>query len=110
MPLFADERVAWVEAVDLIAGGRIWLPFDAVEFNRTRIHPRYWQSSDGLASGNNATEAILHGLLERIERDALALWTVTSGRRRFARRIDTDHLKHAAPVEGAGGRPAALPL
>lgn len=99
MPLFADERVAWVEAVDLIAGGRIWLPFDAVEFNRTRIRPRYWQSSDGLASGNNATEAILHGLLERIERDALALWTVTSGRRRFARRIDTDHLKHAAAVE-----------
>ena len=31
---------------------------------------RYWQSSDGLASGNVLLEAVVHGLLERVERDA----------------------------------------
>lgn len=87
-PLGPNERVAWVEADDLVAGSGIWLPFDAVDFDRTRLSPRYWQSSDGLASGNTRKEAILHGLLERVERDALALWTVTSVSRRFSRRID----------------------
>ncbi|THV12296.1 hypothetical protein E9677_16005 [Rhizobium rhizophilum] len=99
MPLSAVERVAWVEADDLVSDGRIWLPFDAVNFDRTRLVPRYWQSSDGLASGNTAKEAILHGLLERVERDALALWTVTSGRRRFARRIDTDRITFAPVLD-----------
>jgi ribosomal protein S12 methylthiotransferase accessory factor len=40
-----------------------------------RTHPgRYWQSSDGLASGNTREEAVLHGMLERIERDADVLF------------------------------------
>jgi ribosomal protein S12 methylthiotransferase accessory factor len=38
--------------------------------------PRYWQSTDGLASGNTLWEAVLHGLCERIERDALTLWAL----------------------------------
>lgn len=107
-PLGKHEAISWIEADDLVTGGRIYLPFDAVDFDRTRLSPRYWQSSDGLASGNNRHEAILHGLLERVECDALALWSVTAAGRRFSRRIDTRRVASAvvgdllARVERAG--------
>jgi YcaO-like protein with predicted kinase domain len=88
LPVTDTEEIFWVEGLDLLRSAAIWLPFEAVDFDRTRLNPRFWQSSDGLASGNTADEAVLHGLLERIERDALALWTVSSTRSRFSRRIN----------------------
>ncbi|MDL2402970.1 YcaO-like family protein [Rhizobium mayense] len=72
-----NEEIAWVEGYDLIADRHVWIPFDTVTLDRTPRNPRFWQSSDGLASGNVLTEAILHGLLERIERDAKELWDVS---------------------------------
>ncbi|NTI43201.1 YcaO-like family protein [Agrobacterium rhizogenes] len=80
-----DEEIAWVEGHDLIADRNVWIPFGAVTLDRTCRNPRFWQSSDGLASGNMLTEAILHGLLERIERDAKELWDVSEP----ALRMDT---------------------
>lgn len=92
-PLGDDEETAWVEAADLIHGESVWLPFDAIWFDRTVSRPRYWRSSDGLASGNTRDEARLHGLLERVERDALTLWSVAPGRTRFARRLRLDGVR-----------------
>ena len=43
-----------------------------------RGRSRFWQSSDGLASGNIMLEAVVHGLCERIERDACVLWQFRS--------------------------------
>ncbi|WP_234709146.1 YcaO-like family protein [Rhizobium rhizogenes] len=83
-----DEEIAWAEGYDLIAGRPAWLPFNAVTLDRTIRDPRFWQSSDGLASGNNLTEAILHGLLERIERDAEVLWEISEPKLRMAACID----------------------
>ncbi|MEZ2126157.1 MULTISPECIES: YcaO-like family protein [unclassified Sinorhizobium] len=71
-----DETLEWVSGFDILNNEPVWVPFDAVVLDRTRLDSRYWQSSDGLASGNTETEAILHGLLERIERDAYVLWSV----------------------------------
>jgi ribosomal protein S12 methylthiotransferase accessory factor len=45
-------------------------------------------SSDGLASGNDAEEAIFHGVLERIERDAHVLWQVGAEADRYAACVD----------------------
>ncbi|MCM2474640.1 YcaO-like family protein [Rhizobium sp. CG5] len=90
-----DEPLQWTPATDLQTGGIVWLPFEAVHLDRTVTAPRYWQSSDGLASGNTLEEAILHGLLERIERDALTLWHVSSPARRYGCRIDTDSIANA---------------
>lgn len=90
LPLGEDEETAWVEAADLMGGDPVWLPFDAISFDRTVKKPRYWRSSDGLASGNERDEARLHGLLERVERDALTLWSVEPSRTRFARRMQLD--------------------
>ncbi|WEX79216.1 YcaO-like family protein [Sinorhizobium numidicum] len=71
-----DDEVEWVAGVDLISGRETLVPLEAAMLDRTRAS-RFWMSSDGLASGNVVEEAILHGLLERVERDAHALWRVS---------------------------------
>lgn len=87
-PIERDEPIQWTSASDLLKGDIVWVPFETVHLDRTVTSPRYWQSSDGLASGNTLEEAILHGLLERVERDALTLWQVTSPARRYGCRIE----------------------
>jgi len=75
-----DEPIEWVTGADVIDGSPVCLPYQATILDRTQVQCRFWQSSDGLASGNTLDEAILHGLLERIERDAHVLWQVASDR------------------------------
>ncbi|PDT02048.1 hypothetical protein CO666_22195 [Rhizobium chutanense] len=75
LDLGPDEETEWVAGVNILSGDEIHIPFEAVLLDRTR-DARYWMSSDGLASGNSVEEAIFHGVLERIERDAHVLWQV----------------------------------
>jgi ribosomal protein S12 methylthiotransferase accessory factor len=79
-----DDAAAihWVAGEDLVRQSPVWVPADAVGLDRTRTDGRFWQSSDGLASGNTTGEAVLHGLLERIERDAETLWGFAGARAR----------------------------
>jgi ribosomal protein S12 methylthiotransferase accessory factor len=70
------EALDWIEGYDLISQSPVWVPLEAVALSDGRVKPRYWQSTDGLASGNILWEAVFHGLCERIERDALALWAL----------------------------------
>lgn len=86
-----DERIEWAEGVDLMTGGTAYVPFEAIGLDRTQ-GGRFWQSSDGLASGNTFEEAVLHGLLERIERDAYVLWQVSSSEWRHGSRIPASSL------------------
>ena len=70
--------VDWVEGFDLVQNRVTWVPIDVVTLDFTqdgdqRASP-FWQTTDGLASGNNLLEAVVHGLCERIERDASAVW------------------------------------
>jgi YcaO-like protein with predicted kinase domain len=83
-----DDVIVWIKGKDLIAKQTVWIPLHAVTLDRTLENCRFWQSSDGLASGNDETEAILHGLLERVERDADALWRLRSMSARLATCID----------------------
>lgn len=106
-PVDADEHIRWVEARNLVTGGSIFVPSDAVHLDRTKIAPRFWISSDGLASGNNWHEAVLHGVLERIERDACVLWDVSDSRSRHARRINPHSIEDADVVEMLGKISAA---
>ena len=73
-----SEAIDWIEGYDLLHDLAAWAPMDAVVLSDGRTRPRYWQSTDGLASGNTLWEAVFHGLCERIERDALALWSLRS--------------------------------
>ena len=86
--LTEDETLEWLAGHDIRTGERVWVPREAVCLDRTDTKPRFWQSSDGLASGNSETEAILHGLLERIERDADRLWRLSPRAKRLATAID----------------------
>lgn len=77
-----DEATEWMLGTDLLAAGKVWVPLAAVSLDRTGTGRRYWQSSDGLAAGSSLREAIMHGILELIERDAEALWKVGALHRR----------------------------
>lgn len=83
-----EEVIPWVVGRDLISGDSIYVPFEAVALDRTLGGCRYWQSSDGLASGNTVDEAIFHALNERIERDAYVLWQVSSAKTRQSSCVD----------------------
>ena len=73
-----QRKLLWIEGEDLGDGGPRWVPFEVVHTDYTLPLPPgsgcFLTTSTGLASGNDRTEAVLHGLYEAIERDAVALW------------------------------------
>lgn len=67
---FSDDYIVdWVQGEALLTQTPCWLPASAVYFWEPAL---YRTSTNGLASGNHLTEAILHALFELIERDAIA--------------------------------------
>lgn len=73
-----DDKMSWVEAINLVSGDRFLVPWSLVGLDH-RINPpnfndAFYVTSDGLASGNCRGEAIFHGICELVERDALASW------------------------------------
>ena len=90
-PLERASRLEWVEGHDLVGDRSVWVPYEAVLLDFTRSW-HFWQSSDGLASGNTDKEATFHGLLERIERDADTLWSLERFERQAATCISSKDL------------------
>jgi len=79
-------RADWVRGADLRTGQQVWVPFDVVslDFRCDRLGvPWLARNSNGLASGNNRAEAVLHGLSEVVERDAEWRWRAGSDSRRL---------------------------
>ncbi len=74
-PVMPGTVLEWVEGWDLIRGESVFVPANAV------YHPYqplggtglFRSNTNGLAAGNTLEEAVLHGLLEVVERDALSL-------------------------------------
>ncbi len=72
---YYDSEIAWVEGYELFRGCPVWVPACAV------FYPYYSDAdlqlfkyhTNGIAAGNTIEEAILHSLLELIERDA---WSI----------------------------------
>jgi YcaO-like protein with predicted kinase domain len=68
-------RGSWVGT-----GREVLVPYDLVDLDETSAEiDNLSRSSNGLASGNTRQEAILHGLLELIERDATTLANLSGG-------------------------------
>lgn len=109
-PPASDEPIDWIEGFDLLAAAPVWVPLDAVRLGEAATQARYWQSTDGLASGNVLWEAAFHGLCERVERDALTLWSLAGdaevgARCRDPRGFDDPELAAlVAKIEAAGLR------
>lgn len=68
----------WIEGEDLMGGAKLWLPYETVHANYALPEPphsaAFAATTNGLASGNTRDEALLHALMEVIERDAVTLW------------------------------------
>ncbi|MGE3547116.1 MAG: YcaO-like family protein, partial [Kofleriaceae bacterium] len=79
-----DATWRWVEGRDVVTDQPVLVPLETVTLDTTfRRPPVFDISSNGLASGNQLVEAVLHGLCELIERDAEAVWRRTGGDRRI---------------------------
>jgi YcaO-like protein with predicted kinase domain len=82
----------WIEGFDLAGQRRRLVPFEMVHANYTLPLPtgsgRFIMSSNGLASGNNLAEAVVHGLSEAIERDGTTLWAMKSEAQQEESRVD----------------------
>jgi ribosomal protein S12 methylthiotransferase accessory factor len=92
---FADDvAIPWIEGVDLLAGGPLFAPYEVVHAAYTAPMPEgsgcFFASTNGLASGNTPTEALVHALTEVIERDATTLWHFADDAAREAARVDPD--------------------
>lgn len=110
-PDWQSEPLAWIEAIDLLSGAPRLIPHGLVHTAYT--YPPdgrdawFEASTSGLAVALNEHDAVLHGLLECFERDALATANRTHG---FFQRRRIDHATIADPalnaligkMEGAG--------
>ena len=70
-----EEPMACVHAEELISGTRCLVPAELIFLPTTKTlvpRPYFGASSIGLASGNTALEATVHGLAEALEHDILA--------------------------------------
>ena len=73
----AHRNMVWTAGEDVATGRAMWVPLEMVDLDFTLPHvfeaSTLLRSSNGLASGNTLAEAVLHGLLEVVERDATGL-------------------------------------
>jgi ribosomal protein S12 methylthiotransferase accessory factor len=84
--------IGWTRAIELRTGEFVWVPCEIVNAD-ARVERMvgagsFLHTTNGLASGNTADEAVLHGLCEVIERDALALWMHTPPAAQAASRLN----------------------
>lgn len=88
----ANARFLWTVAHDLLAGAPVWVPYELVSADFTVPAPSgfglFRQTTNGLGAGNTPVEAMLQGIYEAVERDAVALWHAASPERQAARCID----------------------
>jgi ribosomal protein S12 methylthiotransferase accessory factor YcaO len=71
-----DQALEWVEGFDLISATATFVPLNLVicPYEPPPGRPRiFYESTNGLASGNTREEALCHALCEVIERDAIAV-------------------------------------
>ncbi len=86
------ERLLWVEGRSLGSGRPVWVPRELVAADF--IEPLapgsgvFQATTNGLGAGVTEEHAILHGLCEVIERDAVALWHAASQARQDATLVD----------------------
>ncbi len=96
--LHEREKLHWSPALDLLSGDEVYMPSNAVFHPYDTLgmtFPLFQSDTNGLASGNVREEAILHGILEVMERDDMS---VASRTRCMGRRLELDHPSPARDI------------
>ena len=73
-------QLEWTLAKDIISGEDFYIPTNAIFHpysHDNQVQSLFKSNTNGLASGNILEEAILHGMLEVIERDAWSIFELT---------------------------------
>ncbi|ACK73802.1 protein of unknown function DUF181 (plasmid) [Gloeothece citriformis PCC 7424] len=74
-PFDEAREIEWTPIWSLTKQEFKYLPTAYCYFGYPKpINPDCWANTNGCAAGNNLEEAILHGFLELVERDSVALW------------------------------------
>ncbi|HEX8213795.1 MAG TPA: TOMM precursor leader peptide-binding protein [Longimicrobium sp.] len=83
MPFKDEWRIDWTPGWSLTNGALRWLPAAFCWYGHRDADVDVFcrADSNGNASGNTLDEAVLHGLLELVERDASAVWWLNRVRR-----------------------------
>jgi ribosomal protein S12 methylthiotransferase accessory factor len=91
-PFDAKAAIPWIEGFDLLGDSPCWVPAEIVHTDCTLPalpgSGYFLMGSNGLASGNHMLEALIAGICEVIERDAVALWHARGLRERAGVRLD----------------------
>ncbi len=92
-----DLPLRWLEGRAWPSGDRVWIPHDALTLGADAEDlPGIGRSSNGLASGNSAAEALFHAICELLERDATSLWSLLPDAARAATEFPVGQLDDAA--------------
>jgi ribosomal protein S12 methylthiotransferase accessory factor len=75
--LLQDIRLDWIDGYDLMHKKEVILPCNAVFHPYLAPFRLFRSNTNGLASGNTLEEAIFHGLMEVVERDAMSIAEAT---------------------------------
>ena len=78
--LLNSMNLEWSMSKDLISGENYYIPSNAIYHPyvpQNNVQGLFKGNTNGLASGNNLEEAILHGIFEVIERDAWSIFELT---------------------------------
>lgn len=89
-PLESGEKIHWTSCFDLVNREEVYVPSNAVFHPYDTLgmtFPLFRSDPVGLACGNVKEEAILHGMLEILERDAMS---GAERKREMGRRLEID--------------------
>jgi ribosomal protein S12 methylthiotransferase accessory factor len=75
--LLQDVRLDWIDGYDLMHKKEVLLPCNAIFHPYLAPFKLFRSNTNGLASGNTLEEAIFHGLMEVVERDAMSIAEAT---------------------------------
>jgi ribosomal protein S12 methylthiotransferase accessory factor len=99
----AHRSMVWTAGENITTGRVMWVPLEMVDLDFTLPHvfegSALLRSSNGLASGNTLTEAVLHGLAEVIERDATGLMNLRPSEDWARARLDLASVTDPAAVQ-----------
>lgn len=75
---YHDEEIEWTLATSIKTQEEVYVPSNSVyhPYNSKDVHHIHLSNTNGLASGNVLEEAIFHGLMEVVERDAWSFFEV----------------------------------